>query len=103
MITIGRSTTTTEVVWDYNNIEKGFITRTTEYQGDPEPIVSYDTVFFEYGDQVNVFADTTYLGYTLINVGSLFPFSQSIILKAKRPNISRITVPMTTPLVTTII
>ena len=81
-----RSTTKTEVVWDGNNIERGFITLTSEIRGVPEPTVWYDSVLFEYRDQMNVFADTTYLGYTLTHIGSLFPFSQNNILKAKRPN-----------------
>ena len=73
-----------EVVWDNNNIERGFISQSTEYRGVPEPNVRYDTVLFEYGDQVNIFADTTYLGYTLTTLGSLFPFSQNNILKSER-------------------
>ena len=76
-INIFRLTTKTEVVWDGNNIERGFITLTSRF-GEFLSQLSYDTVLFEHGDQVNVFADTTYLGYNLTHIGNCFPFLKTI-------------------------
>ena len=76
-----------KLVWNGDNIEKCIVER--EVWSLDEHSVEYDTVYYEYGDEVNPYYENIYLGYTFLSLSygeaaSAPSLSKNVLLKESR-------------------